>query len=48
MTAAVFQMITKSDVMEGADYGIAGTFNTGKNRVRGIEFLVYVRQPDGC
>ncbi len=36
-TAAVFQ-ITKSDVMEGADYGIAGTFNTGKNRVRGIEF----------
>lgn len=36
-TASVFQ-ITKSDVMEGADYGSAGTFNTGKNRVRGIEF----------
>ncbi len=36
-TAALFQ-ITKSDVMEGADYASVGTFNTGKNRVRGIEF----------
>ncbi|MDG6778390.1 TonB-dependent siderophore receptor [Thiomicrorhabdus sp. zzn3] len=38
-TAAVFQ-ITKSDVMEaerGADYSSAGTPNTGKNEVRGIE-----------
>lgn len=35
-TAAMFQA-TKSDVMEGADYNTAGTFNTGKNRVRGIE-----------
>lgn len=36
-TAAAFH-ITKSDVMEGANYEAAGTFNTGKNRVRGIEF----------
>lgn len=36
-TAAVFQ-ITKSDVMEGANYDSAGTFNTGKNRVKGVEF----------
>lgn len=36
-TAAVFQ-ITKKDVMEGANYAAAGTFNTGKNRVKGIEF----------
>lgn len=36
-TAAMFQT-TKGDVMEGADYNTAGTFNTGKNRVRGIEF----------
>jgi catecholate siderophore receptor len=39
-TAAIFQT-TKSDVMEGAtglDYDAAGVFNTGKNRVRGIEF----------
>ena len=36
-TAAVFQT-TKSDVMEGANYDAVGTFNTGKNRVRGIEF----------
>lgn len=35
-TAAVFQT-TKSDVMEGANYNSAGTFNTGKNRVKGIE-----------
>lgn len=36
-TAALFQT-TKSDVMEGANYDTAGTFNTGKNRVRGLEF----------
>ncbi len=36
-TAAVFQT-TKNDVMEGANYDTQGTFNTGKNRVRGIEF----------
>ncbi|MFT3813690.1 MAG: TonB-dependent receptor [Acidovorax sp.] len=39
-TAAVFQT-TKSNVMEGAtglDYDAAGVFNTGKNRVHGIEF----------
>jgi len=36
-TASIFQ-ITKSDVMEGANYDSAGTFNTGKNRVQGIEF----------
>lgn len=37
LTAAIFQ-ITKSDVMEGANYDAVGTFNTGENRVRGIEF----------
>ncbi len=38
-TLAVFQM-TKSDVMEsvGDDYESLGTLNTGKNRVRGVEF----------
>lgn len=36
-TAAIFQT-TKKDVMEGANYDALGTFNTGKNRVRGIEF----------
>ncbi|MDA8522559.1 TonB-dependent receptor [Acidovorax sp. NCPPB 4044] len=36
-TAAAFQT-TKSDVMEGANYDSVGTFNTGKNRVRGVEF----------
>lgn len=35
-SAALFQS-TKDDVMEGANYDTAGTFNTGKNRVRGIE-----------
>lgn len=35
-TAAVFQT-TKDNVMEGANYDTEGTFNTGKNRVRGIE-----------
>lgn len=38
-TAAVFQT-TKRDVMEGANYDSVGTFNTGKNRVRGIELGV--------
>ena len=37
LTAALFQ-ITKTDVMEGADYGSAGTFNTGENEVQGFEF----------
>jgi catecholate siderophore receptor len=37
LTAALFQ-ITKTDVMEGADYGSAGTFNTGENEVWGFEF----------
>lgn len=36
-TAAIFQT-TKNDVMEGANYDTEGTFNTGKNRVHGIEF----------
>lgn len=39
LTAALFQA-TKSDVMEGADYTEFGTFNTGKNRIRGIELGV--------
>lgn len=40
LTAAVFQS-TKSDVMEALgndDYNNLGTLNTGKNRVRGVEF----------
>jgi catecholate siderophore receptor len=40
-TASAFQ-ITKDDVMEGApngsSYDSIGTINTGKNRVRGVEF----------
>ncbi|ASJ75212.1 TonB-dependent receptor [Granulosicoccus antarcticus] len=39
-TFAVFQM-TKSDVMESIgedDYETLGTLNTGKNRIRGVEF----------
>lgn len=36
LTAALFQT-TKDDVMEGADYDTLGTFNSGRNRVRGIE-----------
>jgi len=40
-TAAVFQ-ITKDDVFEsvprGSSYSSAGTINTGKNRVEGVEF----------
>ncbi len=35
-TAAVFQT-TKSDVMEGSGYDEVGTYNSGENRVRGIE-----------
>lgn len=35
-TAAAFQT-TKSGVMEGANYDSIGTFNTGRNRVRGFE-----------
>jgi catecholate siderophore receptor len=35
-TAALFQT-KKTDVMEGANYDTVGTFNTGSNRVRGIE-----------
>lgn len=35
-TAAAFQT-TKDDVMEGNGYTATGTFNSGKNRVRGIE-----------
>ena len=39
LTAAAFQ-VTKDDVMEnvGDDYESLGTLNTGKNRVRGLEF----------
>lgn len=37
LTAAAFR-VTKSDVMEGANYDVVGTFNTGKNRVQGVEF----------
>lgn len=36
LTAALFQT-TKSDVMEGANYDTLGTFNSGRNRVRGYE-----------
>lgn len=36
-TAAVFQT-TKRDVMEGANYDTTGTFNSGRNRVHGVEF----------
>ena len=40
LTAAAFR-VDKSDVMEGVDYGTAGgTFNTGANRVEGLEFGV--------
>lgn len=39
ITTALFQS-TKYDVMEGADYGATGTFNTGRNRVRGFELGV--------
>ena len=38
-TAALFQT-TKYDVMEGADYTAFGTFNTGENRVSGVELEV--------
>ena len=39
LSAALFQA-KKSDVMEGANYDLAGTFNSGKNRVRGVELDV--------
>ena len=41
LTAAAFQ-VTKDDVMEnvGDEYETLGTLNTGKNRVRGVEFSV--------
>ena len=35
-TVALFQN-TKHDVMEGADYAAVGTFNSGENRVSGVE-----------
>ena len=35
-TAALFQT-KKDDVMEGSNYDTLGTFNTGSNRVRGLE-----------
>lgn len=38
-TAAAFRT-TKKDVMEGSNYDTTGTFNTGKNRVQGIELGV--------
>ncbi|MBK8187680.1 MAG: TonB-dependent receptor [Cellvibrio sp.] len=37
LTGAIFE-VTKSDIMEGANYSSVGTFNTGEIRVRGIEF----------
>lgn len=36
LTTSLFQII-KTDVMEGANYDVVGTFNTGKIRVRGLE-----------
>ncbi len=36
LTGSVFR-VTKSDVMEGANYDTVGTFNSGKNRVTGFE-----------
>jgi len=36
LTGALFQ-ITKDDVMEGSGYTATGTFNSAKNRVRGVE-----------
>jgi catecholate siderophore receptor len=45
VTAALFQT-TKSDVMEGANYDAVGTFNSGKNRVRGFEFDIVGKLTD--
>ena len=39
LTAAVFQT-NKSNVLEGSGYDSAGTFNSGKNRLRGFELGV--------
>lgn len=36
LTVAAFQTV-KDDVMEGEGYTATGTFNSGKNRVRGVE-----------
>ncbi len=36
LTGAIFQS-TKRDIMEGANYDSVGTFNTGRNQVRGVE-----------
>jgi catecholate siderophore receptor len=45
-TAALFRTV-KSDVMEGSGYEAVGTFNSGKNRVQGVEFsLVGNLSPD--
>jgi catecholate siderophore receptor len=37
LTAAAFR-VDKTGVMEGADYNSVGTFNSGANRVEGLEF----------
>jgi catecholate siderophore receptor len=39
VTASAFR-VEKSDVMEGDGYGSVGTFNSGANRVEGLEFSV--------
>ena len=39
VTAAAFR-VDKTGVMEGADYDSVGTFNSGANRVEGLEFGV--------
>lgn len=39
VTASAFR-VDKSDVMEGEGYGTVGTFNSGANRVEGLEFGV--------
>lgn len=39
LTGSVFQ-ITKTHVMEGSGYDSGGSFNSGKNRVRGVELGV--------
>jgi catecholate siderophore receptor len=36
LTASLFRTV-KSGIMEGADYGALGSFNTGKLRVQGVE-----------
>ena len=39
VTGSAF-LVDKTDVMEGADYNSVGTFNSGANRVKGLEFGV--------